>query len=206
MVGHLRHLLTVCVLAMLLPGCAQLDSGLQKAVVIKYEHVANVASFQDNSHGPSTQFSTESGFWAIFDVCSIDVQGVSLRGFRYDATKFIADAGRGSFPVGLDGPVNVSGVGMSSRSPMVTDAVASVFKLRPPTAQFLPKNFYPNLRYRFAIFIPVRPVGYRGDTMPLNYNGLPEAAVIVQHDSDSPPSNIDFYLPSASPTLASTCR
>lgn len=194
-----------CLLALLLPGCAKLDTGLRKSVVINYEHVANVASFQDNSHGPSSNLTATAGFWALFDVCSIDVQGLDLSGFRYDTSKFTADAGQRSFPVGLDGPVNVAGVGMSSRSPVVSAAVASVFKLGPAT-QFIPKNFYPSLRYRVAIFIPLRPIGYRNDTMPLRYAGLPEAAVIVQHASDAPPSNIDVYLPPASAPLASTCR
>lgn len=207
---HLHtHLHTCCclLLAIAVSGCAQLDTGLKKAVIIKYDHLANVRSFQANiDNHSSLLFPVQSGsFWAIFEVCSIDVQGKDLSGFSYDVDRFVADAGNGSYPATSDGLVNVASVPMAARSPTVRAAAFQVFALG-PAAQYFPRQFYPSLRYRFAIFIPESPIGYHNDTMLLRYDGAPQAAVVAQHQGRERPAVLDFYLPAAGPPLASGCQ
>ena len=149
----------------LLQACAEVDTNLKKMVVIKYAHLANVSQFQgvaDGVHQSLLVGVNPGSFWAIFDVCSIDIQGSSLTGMQYDASKFVADAGSGTYgspdPLGV---VNVASVPMSSDSPPVRAALTDAFVLG-PTSQFFPKGFYPTLKSRIAIFLREAPIGYHG--------------------------------------------
>lgn len=189
-----------------LQGCAEIDANLKKAVTIKYAHVANVRMFQATIDNSQRQLVgvTPGSFWALFDVCSIDVQGSTLTGFNYDVNRFVIDAGSAAYGAGTPGVINVSSVTHSSQSPVVLTAASSVFHLG-PFAQYLPKQFYPNLRYRVAIFVRDNPSGYHGETMTLRYDGQPQVAALVQNVASNNPAFIDFYNPSSSPGIASAC-
>lgn len=181
----------------LLQACAEVDTNLKKMVVIKYAHLANVSQFQgaaDGVHQSLLVGVNPGSFWAIFDVCSIDIQGSSLTGMQYDASKFVADAGSGTYgspdPLGV---VNVASVTMSSDSAPVRAALTDAFVLG-PTSQFFPKGFYPTLKSRIAIFVREAPPGYHGDAMVLRYNGQPDVAAQVQNADGNSPAAIAFYL------------
>jgi len=191
---------------LLLHGCAELDTGLKKAVVMKYAHVANVRSFQATVNGTQRQLvgTNPGSVWAIFDICSIDVQGNTLTGLNYSADKFIADAGSASYGAGTPGTINVASVPMPSNSADVDSALRDAFKLG-PASQVLPKQFYPNLNYRVAIFVRDNPPGYTGGVMALRYDGAPQVAAVVQSVSSNNPAMRDFYLSGASPPIASAC-
>lgn len=190
----------------LLQGCAEIDAGLQRAVTIKYAHVANVRMFQATIDNSERQLAgvDNGSFWALFDVCSVDVQGSSLTGFTYHVDHFFIDAGSASYGAGNPGVVNVSSVTQSSQSALVLDAASRSFQLGPRT-QFLPKQFYPNLRYRIALFVRERPAGYQGEVMTLRYNGQPQVAALVQNVGSLTPQFRDFYQPRASPPISGAC-
>jgi len=180
----------------------ELDQNLKKAVVMKYVHLANVGSFQNQS----SQFQgvNNGSFWALFDICTLDIQGSSLTGFNYDSAKFFIDAGTATYGSTTPGNVNSTLGVKSSQDLQVLNAVSQTFSLNPAT-QFFPKQFYPGLKYRIAIFVKENPAGYQGDAMTLKYNGQPEVAALVQGVSPGNPAFIPFYNPGATPQIVSTC-
>lgn len=204
-------LFLVLLTLMLSQGCTptaqkELDDNLKKTIVMKYVHVANVHSFQTQV-GPSQALLVgvaNGSFWAIFDVCTLDIQGSALSGFNYDAGKFFIDAGSANYGPGNPGNINVASVVMSSQSSQVLDAARDAFSLNPAT-QFFPKQFYPNLKYRIAIFVKENPAGYMGDMMTLKYAGQPEVAALVQGVSSGNPASIAFYNAGVSPAIVGTC-
>ncbi|MER2514196.1 MAG: hypothetical protein ABTQ25_17570 [Nitrosomonas ureae] len=214
MITRTRHIdlfsLTLLTL-MLIQGCTpsgqkELDDNLKKAIAMKYVHVANVKSFQTQVGASQSQLVgvTNGSFWAIFDVCTLDIQGSALTDFNYDASKFFIDGGSANYGAGNPGNVNVASVVMSSQSSQVLDAVHNAFSLSPVT-QFFPKQFYPNLKYRIAIFVKENPAGYTGDVMTLKYDGQPQVAALVQSVSPGNPAFRDFYNAGVSPAIIGTC-
>lgn len=195
---------TLCIVAssmFLLQGCAEVDANLKKTVVIKYAHVANVSQFQGSPDGfnqRQVSGAMPGSFWAIFDVCSIDVQGSGLTEMKYEAGKFVADAGTGTYGPLDPGIVNFAGSGMSSDNPIVLATLRNAFGLA-PASQSYPKGFYPSLKSRIAIFIKQAPPGYHGDAIILRYNGQPDVAAIVQNAGDNSPPAVPFYLPGSTP-------
>lgn len=214
MVKHTRLLRTFCLVllsALLLQGCTQsaqiqLNQNLSKLVVMKYAHVANVRMFQTQFEGSERQFvGVENGsFWAVFDICSLDIQGSALAGINYNAGSFYIDAASAKYGTMTPGNINVASVVMSSQSIQVTNAVSQAFSLS-PAVQFFPKQFYPHLAYRIAIFVKEYPFGYQGEPMILKYDGQPQVAALVQDVSPASPSFRDFYLHLVSPPIVGTC-
>ncbi|WP_333687881.1 hypothetical protein [Methylococcus capsulatus] len=214
MVTRTRRIGTLCLVlltSLLIQGCPpssqqELDQNLKKAIVMKYVHVANVKMFQTQVGGSQSQLVgvNDGSFWALFDICTLDIQGSALTGFNYDASKFFIDAGSTSYSSATPGNVNVSSVVMSSQSAQVLNAVHDAFSLSPAT-QYFPKQFYPNLRYRIAIFVKENPSGYRGDAMTLKYDGQPQVAAVVQNVSPGNPQFRDFYNAGGSPQIDGIC-
>lgn len=191
----------------LIQGCTpsaqkELDDNLKKAIVMKYVHVANVKGFQ--AEAGTLVGVTHGSFWAIFEVCTLDIQGSALTGFSYDASKFFIDGGSANYGAGNPGNVIVASDVRSSQSYQVLDAAHNAFSLS-PTTQFFSKQFYPNLKYRIAIFVKENPAGYTGDAMALKYDGQPQVAALVQDVSPRNPSFRDFYNPGASPAIVAAC-
>lgn len=214
MITRTRHIgpLSLALLTlMLVQGCTpsaqkELDDNLKKVIAMKYVHVANVNSFQTQVGTSQAQLVgvANGSFWAIFDVCTLDIQGSALTGFNYDASKFFIDGGAANYGAGNPGNVNVASVVMSSQSGQVLDAARNAFSLS-PTTQFFPKQFYPNLKYRIAIFVKEYPAGYTGDAMTLKYDGQPQVAALVQSVSPGNPASRDFYNAGVSPAIVGTC-
>ena len=215
MIYYTRFIITLCLVlstALLVQSCTpsaqtQLNQNLSKAVAMKYVHVANVRMLQAPMDGSQMQMvGVDNGsFWAVFDICSLDVQGSALTGgFSYSAERFYIDAGSVRYSSANPGNINVASVGMSSQSPQVTNAVHAAFSLS-PTTQFFPKQFYPNLKYRIAIFVKENPSGYHGEAMTLNYDGQPQVAALVQNVSPGNPEFRSFYNSGVSPPIIGTC-
>jgi hypothetical protein len=180
-----------------LQGCADLfpefDANIKKAVVMKYVHLANVRQFQTHKPGVQLEGVQDGSFWAVFELCSLDVQGSALSGFNYDAAKFFVEAADGTRYPKLDG---IKDVAASDATAMTSadayGAASDAFSLS-PTPQYFPKQFYPNLNYRIAIFVREQPTGYRGESLMLNYDGQPQVAALVQGVSSDQPSFVGFF-------------
>ncbi len=186
--------------ALFLQSCTELDQNLSKAVVMKYVHVANVRMFQSDSiQYAGVDFGS---FWAVFDICSLDIQGSALNGFNYSAGGFFIETASAKYGSATPGNINTSLGVMSSQSLQVTNAASNAFKLS-PTTQFFPKQFYPNLKYRIAIFVKEAPIGYQGDSMTLKYDGQPQVAAVVQNVSPGNPQLIPFYSAGGPPIVGS---
>jgi len=97
---HIGSLSLALLTLMLIQGCTpsgqkELDDNLKKAIAMKYVHVANVKSFQTQVGASQAQLVgvTNGSFWAIFDVCTLDIQGSALTGFSYGASQLVIDGG-----------------------------------------------------------------------------------------------------------------
>lgn len=172
---------------------------------MKYAHAANVKSFQGGAQNAQYVGVQDGSFWAIFDVCTLDVQGSALgSGFPYNAGKFYVASGPGNYGPSNPGNVNAGGVALSSQSPQVLSAVHSSFALS-PTPQTFPKQFYPNLRYRIAVFVKEWPAGYRGEPMTLRYDGQPQITAVVQDVTPENPAFVPFYNSLGGPGIVGKC-
>lgn len=192
----------------LLEGCKTpdpaLDDTLSKLVWMKYSHVANLKELDVRGPQGTTRIAPvePSGFWAVFDVCSLDVQGSALTGFNYVAANFFVDGGTVQYGSMNPGTVNTGfGGPRSALDPQVQGMMRDALALGPPT-QFFPKQFYPNLRYRIAIFVSSNPPGYQGGTLTLKYAGHPTE---VQDISPANPDFRPFFSYIASPSIAGNC-
>lgn len=73
-----------------------------EAVAFQYDHVANVKRihFTNPIAGVAGNFVepvNQGGFWAIFVICSLDVQGSELTSFNYNAGNFFVENGNTSY-------------------------------------------------------------------------------------------------------------
>jgi hypothetical protein len=178
----------LCLLSLLLTSCSlddarRFDASFRRRVTITYVHVANVTEIRAPAGSPTLR-SHPYGFWAVFDVCTIDIAGSALAGFAYDADKFfVTEAG---VDYGSDLPALVSlgplpppahGV-RQSNDKMVRDFLDDVFpgpQVHHFSTQYQPPTrFYPNLGWRIAVFLKERPNGYRTSPLDLKYKGTPE--------------------------------
>lgn len=211
-IGCSRSVSAFCLVlatALSLQGCADLfpefDQNFRKAVVMKYVHVANVRQFQPRNEGTQYQGVVDGSFWAVFSICSLDIQGSALTGFSYDASKFFIEAPSGTrYPI-LDGTKDVGTSAASAMTSQDAQGAASDAFLLSPTPQYFPKQSYPNLGYRIAIFVREQPIDYRGESMTLKYDGQPQVAALVQNVSSDQPSFVSFLNSSGSslPTTVS---
>lgn len=214
MFNHTRLISTLCLvlpITLWLQSCSQsslseFNENLSKAVVMKYVHVANVQMFQTRNGNTQSQFVgvNNGSFWAVFEICTLDVQGSALNGFSYNTDSFYIDAGNAKYSSATPDTINVSSVTMSSQAPLVIEAARNAFSLS-PTTQFFPKQFYPNLKYRIAIFVKENPAGYHGEAMTLEYNGQPAVAALVENVTPGNPDFVSFYNHSVSSPIVGTC-
>jgi hypothetical protein len=199
-------------MALLLAGCegctdTSTQQNLSKAVWIKYVHLANVRRFQPNN-GNSLQYSgaNNNSFWAVFEICSIDVAGSALSGFKYDTGKFVITVGSDEISKATPGQVARSdATGLPSPGAQIDSAVHAGLETEPIT-EFLPKQKYVKPGYRFAIFLNNRPAAYEGGPMELHYQGQPDAAVVVQNAlPEQRPKEVEFFNKGVSAEIVSTC-
>jgi hypothetical protein len=211
MVTPHRLLALIVLSAPLLQSCADIDENVKKTVWMKYVHVANVQTIQVD--GNLLRGIDPNSFWAIFDICSIDLQGSALTGFSYNASNFFVAAGSVNYgpPPNNDGYVagNWGSNSLPSQDPKVTTPVRHAFSLSVPTHYFQKSPtfnpLYSNLNYRIAIFVKEHPPGYNGTPMQLKYNGQPQVAAVLQDVTPSPVEFRDNFLSPGAPPFIGKC-
>ena len=209
---HCVRMILTLTAAALLQGCQgctqdpQIQENLKKAVWIKYTHIANVKRFQPNM-GNSIQYNgvNNDGFWAVFEICSIDVSGSALTGFTYNIGKFEIELPAGNVSKSTPGLVARSDAQARPSPGPEVDGVVRAALEKGPVTQFLGKQLHDKPGFRFAILLNNNPAGYQNTAMDLDYLGQPEAAVVVQRVVHDNPAEIPFYNHGVSPEIASRC-
>jgi hypothetical protein len=168
-------------LPLLLAGCTSVDPGLRDTVILHYQHVANVHRIDFTSPVPlrhnevvhSVLPLESQGFWAVFVLCSVDVTGPAVPAFYYDVDRFRVQCGGRHvgplrpYTLRLDDSVELN---TRTDTAVIGDAIAAEIHEGPPSQVFR-HGFYPNLDYRFAIYVPQDLPGYAGEELPLRYVG-----------------------------------
>jgi hypothetical protein len=128
------------------------------------------------------------GFWAVFVLCSVDVTGPAAPAFYYDVDRFRVQFGGRRFgplrpyTLRLDDSVDLN---TRTDTSAIVDAIAAEIHEGPPSQVFR-HGFYPNLDYRFAIYVPQALPEYAGEELPLRYVG----GHTLLLGNGTPPSNI----------------
>lgn len=180
--GHLFR--RIGILAALL-GLAACAAPKPKAVaVLHYQHVANAHEIRfTNPIALSAALYRvgylspvdAQGFWAIFVLCNVDVAPHAQRGFHYNVNQFrVSYGGReyGGLPpytLRYQGQVDLNNAGDTMP---ILDAIAAEIQEGPPD-QVFQSGFYPDLNYRFAVFVPKTLANYAGEELALTYKGQP---------------------------------
>lgn len=192
-------------------GCQKdVDTALGNLVVFEYDHVANVKQVRFSNSIPGVTVAgnyvepvDQGGFWAVFLICSLDVQGSAIQTFNYDARNFFVEHGTAAY-----GPLQPHKVRYGASTvlnspadtPKIIEAVARETQLG-PTQKAFPRQLFPSLNYRVAVFIPEHPQGYQGGQLDLKYSGQPSYV----NGGGNSPQVIPFVGPQGTP-LAGTCR
>ncbi len=178
-------------------GCGKPDPGvdqnLRKLVVIQYAHVANVRQVRGISGGSVVHIEprNRNGFWAVFNLCSLDVQGVDLPRFDYGAANLYIDEGGARFGAMNPGTVLMTSAAFGALDPRVRGTVVREVQVGAETQSF-PKGLHPSLNHRVAIFVDAAPQEYRGGSMTLKYDGHP---VLLKDHSPRTPREVPFIGP-----------
>jgi len=162
--------------------------------VLHYQHVANTHQIRFTNPIPLSAALyrvgylspvDSQGFWAIFVLCNIDVNDQARRGFHYNVNQFrVSQEGRefGGLPpysLRYQGQLDLNNAGDTRP---IQDAIAAEIQEGPPE-QIFHSGFYPDLNYRFAIFVPKALTNYAGEELALTYKGQP---VILVGNGKSP--------------------
>jgi hypothetical protein len=190
--GHFFRRIGVVAALVGLSACA---GPKPKAVaVLHYQHVANAHQIRFTNPIPLSAALyrvgylspvDSQGFWAIFVLCNVDVTPQAQRGFHYNVNNFrVRHEGRqyGGLPpysLRYQGQVDLNNAGDTMP---ILDAIAAEIQEGPPE-QIFQRGFYPDLNYRFAVFVPKSLTGYAGEELTLTYKGQP---VILVGNGKSP--------------------
>ena len=184
--GHFLRRTAIAATMLALAGCA--GQARKADAVLHYQHVANAHEIHFTNPialsaalyrvGHLTPVDSK-GFWAIFLLCNIDVTNHASRGFHYSVNNFrVSYAGReiGGLPpysLRYQGQVDLNNAGDTLP---ILDAIAAEIQEGPPE-QIFHSGFYPDLNYRFAVFVPKELDGYAGEELQLSYKG--QQAILV---------------------------
>lgn len=184
--GHVFRRMGISAALLALAACA---APRPKAVaVLHYQHVANAHEIRFTNPIPLSAALyrvgylspvDSRGFWAIFVLCNVDVNERAQRGFHYSVNNFrVSHEGReyGGLPpysLRYQGQVDLNNAGDTMP---ILDAIAAEIQEGPPE-QIFHGGFYPDLNYRFAIFVPKALTNYTGEQLTLTYKGQP--AILV---------------------------
>ncbi|QNA87315.1 hypothetical protein G4G28_00425 [Massilia sp. Dwa41.01b] len=184
--GHSIRRITVVAALLGLAACA--GPRPQPLAVLQYQHVANAHEIRFTNPIPLSAALYRvghlspvdaHGFWAIFVLCNVDVTEHARRGFHYNVNNFrVSYEGReyGGLPpytLRYQGQAELNTRG--DATPLL-DAIAAEIQEGPPE-QIFQSGFYPDLNYRFAVFVPKTPANYAGEQLTLTYKGQP--AILV---------------------------
>ncbi|MGJ7915026.1 hypothetical protein ACI48D_06040 [Massilia sp. LXY-6] len=183
-------------LPLLLAGCTSADPGLRDTVILHYQHVANVHRIDFRTpvvlrRNEAVHFVLpleSQGFWAVFVLCSVDATGPGVPAFYYDVDRF-----RVQFDDRHFGPLRPytlrleDSIDLNTRTDTaaIVDAITAEIHQGPPSQVFR-HGFYPNLDYRFAIYVPQGLADYAGEELPLRYVG----GHTMVSGNGTPPSDI----------------
>jgi hypothetical protein len=190
--GYYFRRIAMCAALLALAACA---GPTPKALaVLHYQHVANAHQIRFTNPIPLSAALyrvgylspvDSQGFWAIFVLCNIDVKDQARRGFHYNVNQFrVSHEGRefGGLPpysLRYQGQLDLNNAGDTLP---IQDAIAAEIQEGPPE-QIFHSGFYPDLNYRFAIFVPKALANYAGEELALTYKGQP---VILVGNGKSP--------------------
>ena len=193
--GHYFRRIGVGAALLALAACA--GPRPKALAVLQYQHVANAHEIRFTNPialsaalyrvGHLSPVDSE-GFWAIFVLCNADVSERAPRGFHYKVDNFrVSHGGRefGGLPpysLRYQGQVDLNNAGDTRP---ILDAIAAEIQEGPPE-QIFQRGFYPELNYRFAIFVPKALTNYAGEQLTLTYKGQP--AILV--GNGKPPSDL----------------
>ena len=167
---------------LLAAGCASVDTGLRRTVVLHYQHVANVhrivfsnpvALAQRNSPVHAVLPLESQGFWAVFVLCSVDATGAEIPSFYFDVDRFRIPDGKQRigplrpYTLRLDDSIDLN---TRRDTPAIAEAIAMEVQ-EGPSSQVFRHGFYADLDYRFAIYLPRGLPDYSGDELTLRYDG-----------------------------------
>jgi hypothetical protein len=188
----------------MLVGCVghHLNRDTHETVRMTYVHVANVYQLATADGALSPQGQDDRGFWAVFDICSIDIQGMNLKGFTLDVQDFYVAVGDQRYDA--DRPYRVLSTfnsDVDAKDEPIRRFIAERLGLA-PEQQYFPKESYPTLAYRLVVAIPEWPQGYLGKSMTLG-NSDPETTLI--NVSEGSPREWQQYDQYSSGPLTSTC-
>jgi hypothetical protein len=183
-------------LPLLLAGCTSVDPGLRDTVILHYQHVANVHRIDFTTPVPLRRDEAihsvlplqSQGFWAVFVLCGVDVSGPAVPAFYYDVDRFRVQFGGRRFgplrpyTLRLDDSIELN---TRTDTAAIANAIAAEIHKGPPS-QVFGHGFYPNLDYRFAIYVPQDLPDYAGEELPLRYVGGHTLMV----GNGTPPSDI----------------
>jgi hypothetical protein len=195
-----------------LAGCGSVEPTPEQAVVLRYQHVANAHEIRFSSPValPRRFFPIEfvtplerQGFWAIFLVCSLDARPGVLPEFRYDVRDVRVQYGQQSFGPLLPYTLRFEGsaeLNTPFDAKILADAIGDEIHEGPATVVF-PRGLYPNLNYRFAVYVPRALPNYAGQQLSLRYVGQQPA---LMFGNGHPPSDIPVVGGSGA-GIAATC-
>ena len=156
--------------------------------VLQYQHVANAHEIRFTNPIPLSAALYRvgylspvdaGGFWAIFVLCNVDVTLHARRGFHYNVNQFRVSydkrdiGGLPPYSLRYQGQADLNNTGDTQP---ILDAIAAEIQEGPPE-QIFQRGFYPDLNYRFAVFVPKALVKYAGEELKLSYKGQP--AILV---------------------------
>jgi hypothetical protein len=193
--GYFIRRIGMCIALLALAACA--GPKPRAVAVLHYQHVANAHEIRFTNPIPLSAALyrvgylspvDSQGFWAIFVVCSADVNGRAQRGFHYSVNNFrVSHEGRefgGLPPFSLRYQRQVDLNNAGDTMPIL-DAIAAEIQEGPPELVFQ-SGYYPELNYRFAIFVPKALANYTGEQLTLTYKGQP--AILA--GNGKPPSDL----------------
>ena len=203
-------LIAVITALLVMMGCQSVGIDSKKVVVFHYDHVANIQNtIQFETTVPLSPPLTPTnqvipkwlgGFWAVFMICSLDVQGTEIESFTYDRTNFYVEYGKKSY--GALQPFSLITTAEDDIGPrdtsLIENAILSTIGSGPNT-QVFGRGLHPSLNYRTAIFISDPTAADKEVT--LRYKGHPS---ILRGLGDSP-ADLPGYV-SGSPPLPGACR
>lgn len=194
---HFSHNAAVASTLLCLSACSGMGTQPQDAVIVRYQHVANVHQVRFAS--PVTLAPSSDpvrfvmpldpdGFWAIFVVCSLNVTGSPQARFHYDADQFEVEYGAHSF--GRLQPYTLrlqdtADLNTPADTGSLVNAVAAEIQ-EGPSARWFARGYYPSLNYRIAVYMPKALPGYAGEQLALRYPGA--HAILI--GNGHPPSDI----------------
>jgi len=178
-------IMSTLLLPLVLAGCTSVDSDVRSAaretVVLHYQHVANVHRIDFSNPVPLGRNENlhfvlpleSQGFWAVFVLCSVDASAPAVPAFYYDVDRFRVQYGSRHFgplrpyTLRLDDTIDLN---TRTDTSIIVDAIADEIH-EGPSSQVFRRGYYPNLDYRFAIYVPEGLANYAGEELPLRYVG-----------------------------------